>query len=121
MASRYGSGVSATTTALSTLFTASTLHRAWLEVAVQSAAQAFTGLTIEGRVNRDDTSWTTLASVALDYTAPSGPIYRASEDLTTMAAATRGTVTVETTGHFEIRVRVSTAAADSVTWNFNVD
>lgn len=65
--------------------------------------------SIIGNVTPDEIGGLTLASVAADYTSPSGVIVDASGDLTVLAD--QGWVLVNVTGFYRIRVEV-TAGAD---------
>ena len=52
-------------------------------------------------------AYSTIASVAADYTSPSGLLVGASGDLTTLAAATTGWFILDVRGIFMVRVQAS--------------
>ena len=113
-------GVTTMTGAAATLFTAVTQNRTDLFFSLLPATQNLTALSIEARVHDESNTWMTLASAAGDFTAPSGAIFGASGDLTTLAAASEGWCKVEIHGDFEIRVRATAVARGTVDWDFNV-
>lgn len=60
-------------------------------------------------------AYSTIASAAADYTAPSGLIVGASGDLTALAAAATGWIIVDVRGLSRLRVQASAAAAGAAT------
>jgi len=112
-------GVTTMTGAAVTLFTAVTQDLSDLFFSLLPATQNLTALSIEATVKHGSNTWMTLASAAGDFTAPSGSIFGASGDLTTLAAASEGWCKVEVHGDFKIRVRATATAGGTVDWDFN--
>ena len=107
-----------TSVAAVTLFEADVREKAYLMFRLTPATEALTALSVEVKVHPDDTTWITLASAAGDFTGPRGPIFGASGDLTTLAAAATGWAIIQIAGFAKLRVQATAAGDGTCAYSF---
>ncbi|KKL92781.1 hypothetical protein LCGC14_1881260 [marine sediment metagenome] len=116
----YGSkGSIATSTSQADIVEIDMHGRQSLSIRVKPVTEAFTEFVVQGKVDPKDSDWETIALVPGDYTSPGGMIFRASEDLTTVAAGTVAFLHIQNVAFRRMRIRAKAAGTGTAEFSYN--